>query len=302
MKQHRFTLMEMLVVVGVIAVLAGLLLPALAHSRDAGLRTKCLNNHQQIIRAQGVYAGENGGHMIMKNRGKNAPDGEGYTYATVLNGIDEGSGTNDYRTKSYVPKEALVCPISKEVLVSSYEAKHISTPRNKYIGENAIGILNPIHLSSGKRDASVTSETGTGNDCWIGCQVEKHGTGPHLRYYQTMGRFVNVPENDNYTVTFMTDRMKNPAELVIFADTFRKGGRGSNTDSFETFWLFSPRYKTEGRDGDYYAATAHQDRCSTAFADGHAEAMDAGRLRDCSTEIIKFLGSDLERHPSSDGL
>ncbi len=115
MKQYRFTLMEMLVVVGVIAVLAGLLLPALAHSRDAGLRTKCLSNHQQLIRAMGVYAGENDGQMIMKNHGKSQ---KGYTYATVLNGIDEGSGDN-YRTKSYVSKEVLVCPISKEVLVSS---------------------------------------------------------------------------------------------------------------------------------------------------------------------------------------
>ena len=299
MRRNGFTLVEMLVVVGVIAVLAGLLLPALAHSRAAGLRTKCLNNHHQIIKAQGIYAGENDGQMIMKNHGKN---GEGYTYATILNGIDEGSGSSDYRTKSYVPKESLVCPISKEVLVSSYEVGSISTARKTYLGENAIGILNPIELSSGKRDAHVSSETGTNDTCWIGCQVKNHASGTHLRYYQTMGRFVNVPENDNKTVTFLIDRMKNPAGLVIFADTFRKGGRGSNTESFETLWLFSPRHKTTGHDGDYYAATAHQDRCSAAFADGHAEAMDAGRLRDCGTEIIKFLGSDLEKHESSDNL
>ena len=299
MKQHRFTLMEMLVVVGVIAVLAGLLLPALAHSRGAGLRTKCLNNHQQLIRAMGIYAGENGGQMIMKNHGKAQ---KGYTYATVLNGIDEGNGTNDYRTKSYVSKETLVCPIAKEVLVSSYEAEHISTSRKDYLGENAIGILNPIELSSGKRDAHVVSETGTSDTCWIGCQVKAHHSGTHLRYYQTMGRFVNVPENDKYTVTFMTDRMKNPAGLVIFADTFRKGGKGSGNNAFETFWHFSPRHKTDGHSGDYFAAAVHQDRCSTAFADGHAESMDAGRLRDCGTEIIKFLGSDLEEHPNSDNL
>ena len=116
MKQHRFTLMEMLVVVGVIAVLAGLLLPALAHSRGAGLRTKCMSNHQQLIRAMGIYAGENDGQMIMKSNSKK--NGDGYTYATILNGIYEGNSTNDYRTKSYVPKEVLVCPISKEVLES----------------------------------------------------------------------------------------------------------------------------------------------------------------------------------------
>ena len=294
MKRKDFTLVEMLVVVGVIAVLAGLLLPALSHARGVGQRNKCLNNHQQLIKAMGVYAGENDGQMIMKNHGK---DGDGYTYATVLNGIDEG---NSYRTKAYIPKEVLVCPLSKEVLVSSYEVESISTSRKTYLGENAIGILNPIELSSGRRDAHVSSETGTSDTCWIGCQVKAHASGTHLRYYQTMGRFVNVPENDNKTVTFLTDRMKNPAGLVIFADTYRKDGRGSSTNAFETFWHFSPRHKTEGRDGDYYAAAAHQDRCSAAFADGHVEAMDPGRLRDCGTEIIKFLGDNLKEHPNSD--
>ena len=288
MRQHRFTLVEMLVVVGVIAVLAGLLLPALAHSRAAGLRTKCVNNHQQIIKAMGIYAGENDGQMIMKNSGK---DGKGYTYATILNGIYEGHNNSDYRTKSYVPKEALVCPISKEVLTTQEDRE--PSGRKTYLGENAIGIINPVKLNNGRRDAHFESET---SGCWLNDSTKADS---NKKYYQTMGRFVNVPECDDKTVTFVIDRMRNPAGLVIFADTFRKGGRGSQTKDFETFWLFEPRRSTED---DYYVATAHQDRCPSSFADGHVEAMDAGRLRDCGTEIIKFLGSDLERHPSSDSL
>src|SRR5437868_3435057 len=73
---HRcgFTLVELLVVIGVIALLISILLPTLNRAREAGFKLKCLSNLRQLGLALLAYENDNQGKFPATARGGGSPE------------------------------------------------------------------------------------------------------------------------------------------------------------------------------------------------------------------------------------
>src|SRR5438552_780684 len=64
-----FTLVELLVVIGIIALLIGILMPALGKARESARAVKCMSNMRQVAAATLQYATENKGVMPARGGG-----------------------------------------------------------------------------------------------------------------------------------------------------------------------------------------------------------------------------------------
>lgn len=85
-KRQGFTLVELLVVVGVIAILIALLLPALNKARESAKQIKCASNLRQLYLASSMYAAEFQGFIPTR--------GEKYGLLQMIrNWNDSASGT-----------------------------------------------------------------------------------------------------------------------------------------------------------------------------------------------------------------
>ena len=83
-KESGFTLIELLVVIAVIAILAGLLLPALSRAKLSAKRATCLSNLKQVNLAIQLYADDNSDALPILPDPNPYPNGIGAYYKQLV--------------------------------------------------------------------------------------------------------------------------------------------------------------------------------------------------------------------------
>ena len=116
-----FTLVELLVVIGIIALLVALLLPAINKAKSVGQRVACINNQKQLQMAHTMFSDDHGDKILYSSSWKNEKSAK-YAWAAGSLNIEKFGNRAMWLKRSplypYAGKSVGVfkCPADKDML------------------------------------------------------------------------------------------------------------------------------------------------------------------------------------------
>lgn len=244
--RNQFTILELLIVVGILAILCALLLPALHKAREKARATNCLMNMKQLMHAQNSYATDNNDNMV-----HSVIYGTKYeNYATLLARSGSISGLLS-PGGGYLAWKSMGCP-------SVPGNKVFLTPEGGYKnGNTALYSVYGVYIGYNSTDLSKPG---------IVKQIEQ------------CGDFVYTSSASSWaTRTFVMSKMRLPSQTAIAGDS-----ASANLSNSTFFNVQGCSFSTLGtaQSGSRMAIIRrHTDQANIGYADGHAAPRSGDQLR-----------------------
>jgi prepilin-type N-terminal cleavage/methylation domain-containing protein/prepilin-type processing-associated H-X9-DG protein len=227
-----FTLVELLVVIGIIALLISILLPALSKARDNANTVACLSNLKQLAAANMSYAAENKGYIIPVGNSK--VGGSSYFWCNIM--VD-----NKYLTPAAnqgagpLTRSVFFCPSGNQDFFPPNLTSSASVPSSRTDEQSCM----PYRRLSTVTDIPV--------DVWYGI----NGEDPPANNPTNMGAPCRRLQNSTDQMTKM-NMVKKSTETVMFFDGLLYNQMTSNANRIS-------------------ARHGRKTQTNLGFFDGHAE-------------------------------
>lgn len=262
-ERTKFTLIELLIVVSIIAILASLLLPALQSARKKASAILCLSNQKQYLSALTLYAGDSSEWMPIGYYDKQSYTLENVTYEFV-------STYNFLYHGGYLKNgKSAVCPEALRVSNGELKPNNVGNVAFKAFGILEWGRAVGHTAGSGFSDTHCTKKFCLGVATAPGC-------------------------NDSSSWTNYSSAKAPPSKHLIIGDVMLK----NSTTAVMTQRPSAPNLISNATNdsSDSGVLTAlHGQHVNTAFLDGHAAAAGRSALKDSGIRRYRNISGLLEK-------
>jgi prepilin-type processing-associated H-X9-DG protein/prepilin-type N-terminal cleavage/methylation domain-containing protein len=266
-----FTLVELLVVIGIVALLVALLMPALSGAREAANRARCLANLRSMAHGAHLHAAEHRGYMPI---------------AGACSPLEAGvcptpTGLNDAQQQKYMYHEdgsyAPVVPLPLPAALGYYMGLRaaVDTMGSHWslmeIGLNEETFLARFSCPSQNPDDMVAGSTITDGSVRLRPLVR-------MSFVYNGNLLARHIDDRGESPAGRVDRVRSPSMVFLFADG--QTATSSDTPTTDRYYsVHDPRPEATLDDAFRFGSNVmfdpyrHRRRANVVFVDGHAETL-----------------------------